>query len=130
MDDEYGLPLEEISCPSCGRTYKQQRTVCRNCQECKSCCKKHPCDAPNHVPARVVIEVDVLGWVSPLSDKGEPWSETVTEWMAAHPQEKRRCALCHELIEPDQPTVDDLHLDCSVKLADSDNIDRDHPSGD
>lgn len=89
IDEEYGLPLEEISCPGCGRSYKRQRTVCRNCQECKSCCKKHPCDAPHYVPACVVIEVDVLGWVSPLSD-GESWSESVIKWMAEHPQEKTK----------------------------------------
>lgn len=41
-------------------------------------------------------------------------------------QEERRCPVCRELVEAGQPKVDDMHLACSVKLADGDDIDRDH----
>lgn len=52
IDQEFGIPVEEISCPGCGRTYKQARTVCSKCEECKRCCR---CEAPKHVPARMFI---------------------------------------------------------------------------
>lgn len=62
IDKEYGLPIEEISCPSCGRSYKQKKIICRTCQECKTCCKKgNLCTSPNYVPARTIIEMDILG---------------------------------------------------------------------
>lgn len=57
IDDEFGVPKEEISCPACGKTYKQARTVCRSCEECKKCCQERGvCDSPDHVPAREFIE--------------------------------------------------------------------------
>lgn len=53
IDEEYGIPRSYISCPSCGKTYKQQRIVCTNCEECKKCCR---CDKPEFLSARIAIE--------------------------------------------------------------------------
>jgi len=53
LDEEYRVPKEYITCPGCGRTYKQAGTVCRSCEECKKCCR---CGEPDHVPARTFIE--------------------------------------------------------------------------
>lgn len=39
IDDKYGIPKKEISCPSCGRKYGHHKTnVCKSCEECSSCC--------------------------------------------------------------------------------------------
>lgn len=47
------IPHVEVSCVSCGRSYKKARTVCESCGECKKCC---PCDKPRLSPAIKVIE--------------------------------------------------------------------------
>lgn len=53
IDADEGLPVSMISCPSCGRTYKQQKHVCTECEECKKCCT---CEKPNIVTAAEMIE--------------------------------------------------------------------------
>ena len=57
IDPEYGIPTEDISCPSCARTYKSVRRVCVKCEECKNCCR---CESHQFVAARKFIEEHVL----------------------------------------------------------------------
>jgi len=39
VDKQYGIPVEDMSCPSCGRKYGHHNTrVCTYCEECSSCC--------------------------------------------------------------------------------------------
>jgi hypothetical protein len=45
--DQYGLPRDEVSCPSCGHLYgTHNRLVCSTCEECSKCCH---CPKPNHI---------------------------------------------------------------------------------
>lgn len=46
IDKYYGIPKEEISCPSCGLKYGHHKTkVCKKCELCTSCVKdSSPCD--------------------------------------------------------------------------------------
>ena len=54
IDKKYGVPKEEISCPGCGRRYGHHKTkVCRNCEECSSCCR---CGAQDLVDADIFIK--------------------------------------------------------------------------
>ena len=54
IDGEYGIPVESISCPRCGKSYKSRRKVCKGCEECKKCCT---CKSPEIVSAREMIEI-------------------------------------------------------------------------
>jgi hypothetical protein len=58
--EKWGLPKEEVSCPSCGRIYGYRRTkVCVECEECEPCCKKRPinkCSGLKHVAASTFVE--------------------------------------------------------------------------
>lgn len=59
IDKVYGVPIEELSCPSCGNRYSG--TVCENCEECNKCCM---CNEPQYITAEYFIE-NILGY-----DKG------------------------------------------------------------
>jgi hypothetical protein len=52
IDDKEGLAREDISCSNCGRTYKQQRKICKRCGECATCCS---CENPQIVSAKTMI---------------------------------------------------------------------------
>lgn len=60
IDEEYGVPVDSIRCPGCGRTYKQKRKGCLHCEECHSCCT---CKEPKIVTARQLIAsvLDLVG---------------------------------------------------------------------
>lgn len=43
MDPVHGVPIEDITCPSCAKKYgsRNAKKVCRNCEECGGCCTCH-----------------------------------------------------------------------------------------
>ena len=46
INEKYGVPEEDVSCPGCGQIYGHHNTkVCKRCEECSSCCKRrsNPC---------------------------------------------------------------------------------------
>ena len=47
IDGTYGVPVEFLSCPGCGKKYAKTKTYCTICEECKSCCR---CAKPNVIP--------------------------------------------------------------------------------
>lgn len=47
IDDDYGVPDENLRCPGCGRRYTACKIACTSCYECKKC--HSSCDAPNFV---------------------------------------------------------------------------------
>ncbi len=57
---KWGLPKDEVSCPSCGKIYGHHRTkVCSQCEECEPCCKARPinqCDGSGLVTADQFVE--------------------------------------------------------------------------
>lgn len=57
IDKKYRIPIEEISCPGCGRKYGHHRTkVDINSQECSSCCKEYNLEDVKLVDAKYFIE--------------------------------------------------------------------------
>ncbi len=63
IDKKYGVALEEISCPGCGRRYGHHRTkVDITSQECSACVKERGFKEFELVDAKYFIE-DILGIV-------------------------------------------------------------------
>jgi hypothetical protein len=63
IDKIYGVPVEEISCPGCGRKYGHHKTkVDINSQECSSCVKIFGYTDVKLVDAKYFIE-KILGIV-------------------------------------------------------------------
>ena len=61
IDNKYRVPIEEISCPGCGRKYGHHKTkVDTISQECSSCVKEFKYKEYNLVESREFIE-DILG---------------------------------------------------------------------
>lgn len=61
IDSKYLVPLEEISCPGCGRKYGHHKTkVDTISQECSSCVKEFNYEEYNLISAKEFIE-DILG---------------------------------------------------------------------
>ena len=61
IDNKYRVPLEEISCPGCGRKYGHHKTkVDTISQECSSCVKEFKYKEYNLVSSKEFIE-DILG---------------------------------------------------------------------
>ena len=62
IDKVYGIPVEEISCPSCGRKYGHHNTgVDIKSQECSKCAKELYKDV-EIVSTKYFIE-DILGYI-------------------------------------------------------------------
>ena len=51
IDTDYGVPVEYISCPGCGKKYRGK--VCDECEECSKCCQ---CETPRLIPATEMIQ--------------------------------------------------------------------------
>ena len=39
IDPAVGIPVEQVSCPGCGKPYKTRQQVCETCEECERCCR-------------------------------------------------------------------------------------------
>lgn len=62
IDKKYGIPVEEISCPGCGRKYGHHRTkVDINSQECSKCALDFGRKKVEMVDATYFIE-EILGY--------------------------------------------------------------------
>lgn len=62
IDKKYGVPVDEISCPGCGRKYGHHKTkVDINSQECSNCIKEFGGKNVELVDATYFIE-EVLGY--------------------------------------------------------------------
>jgi hypothetical protein len=62
IDKVYNVPVEEISCPGCGRKYGHHKTkVDVNSQECSSCVKEYKYSNVEYVDAKYFIE-NILGF--------------------------------------------------------------------
>lgn len=63
VDKVYGVPKEEISCPSCGFKYGHHRTkVDKNSEECSKCAiEKYGKDKVDLISAAVFIQ-EILGY--------------------------------------------------------------------
>lgn len=43
IDEDTGLPVEDVSCAGCGMRYgAYRRKVCVSCHECSACCMCQP----------------------------------------------------------------------------------------
>lgn len=62
IDKTYGVPKEDISCPSCGQRYGHHNTlVDANSQECSKCAKEQNYKKQNLMSACIFITT-VLGY--------------------------------------------------------------------
>lgn len=62
IDREYGIPLKEISCPSCGQKYGHHGTIVDlNSNECSSCVKEFGYKDTDFVDGEYFIE-EILGY--------------------------------------------------------------------
>lgn len=62
IDKKYGIPVEEISCPGCGRKYGHHKTkVDIDSEECSACVKKFSRENVELVDAEYFIE-KILGY--------------------------------------------------------------------
>jgi hypothetical protein len=63
IDKKYGIPVEEIACPGCGRKYGHHKTkVDTISQECSTCCKEwRPNEKVELVDATYYIE-EIIGY--------------------------------------------------------------------
>ena len=53
----WGRPIEDVSCPGCGKVYGHDgTTVCTQCEECSSCCKERRCPTPTTITADEFVE--------------------------------------------------------------------------
>lgn len=63
IDKKYGIPVEEISCPGCGRKYGHHKTkVDIKSEECSACINKFPREDVELVDAEYFIE-KILGYI-------------------------------------------------------------------
>lgn len=62
IDKIYGIPVDEISCPGCGRKYGHHKTkVDIKSEECSACCKECNREGVELVDAKYFIE-KILGY--------------------------------------------------------------------